>query len=119
MGLYCNAELIWGILVAAYDEEEGDPTQFWNDEDDDWREMAGKIEVQGYGHYEDPNNTLGILTTDRVKSFSADCWNPVALTDDLSVSDVTIALSNDEALASNLSGVDFATARWHLVASFG
>jgi hypothetical protein len=91
MGLYADAELIWGIPVVAFTDE-------WDDETD---------------------NTRGILTTTRVKGYRGDCWDPTAV-EDIQISDKARSKSNDDARAAGLD-VSFygPEAKWWLVASYG
>lgn len=122
MSLGANAELIWGIPVTAYDDE-GEPTQFWDEDDDDWREFEGELEVRGYGHYEDPDGPRGILTSTRVKSISGDCWTPervygLDLANEMN-NDKLYSKSSDQARASGLGVTFYGDAGWWLVASYG
>jgi hypothetical protein len=116
MGLYSNAEMVWGIPVLAYDEDTGEPTPFWSEEDEDWRELPGELEIRQYGHYEDPDNQRGILTITSIESYRADCWEP------------TRAPTTSPAAAQRLAFLDqirmfskplTEMPGWWLVASFG
>lgn len=125
MGLYSAASLIWGIPVTAYDDE-GEPTEFWDEEAEDWREFEGDLVIVPYGHYED-SCPLGILTSRAIKSFRGDCWEPTQLdwgeTED--TFDEAVVRAQLEAGAAGLS-VDFTVklpgegqSDWWLVASYG
>lgn len=119
MGLYSNAELIWGIPILAHDESTGEPTAFWSEENEDWREFDG-LKIDTYGHYEDPDNQRAILTSERVKPFRADCWDPKRLESDaLNVSDKVFSKSEDAARAAGLPVSFYGEAGWYLVASYG
>jgi hypothetical protein len=126
MGLYANAELIWGIPILAFNEDTGEYTEWWvgddDDDDADWRELSGDLVIRSYGHYDDPDNHRGILTVPSVKSYRADCWEPTRI-DVLEARRYNIigicAKANREAKESGLD-VDFHTqAGWWLVASYG
>lgn len=116
MGIYSNAELIWGVPVAHSEHPE-----LWSEEDEYWREdLGGELKVKPFGHYEDPDDDRGILTSTRIKSFRADCWDPVRIDDfDLSVSDKVPSKSTDQARAAGLDFNFYADAGWHLVTSVG
>lgn len=120
MGFGADAELIWGIPVLSHDEE-GEPTAFWDEEADDWREFEGELEVRTYGHYED--EPRAILTSTRVKRYAADCWDPSPIpVCDLATeltNDKVYSKSTDQARASGLDVSFYASAGWHLVASYG
>lgn len=124
MGLYANAELVWGIPVLAYDEETGDPTPFWDEENEDWREFQGDLEVHHYGHFEDPDNTRGILTSSRVQKYRGDCWDPTRVKEFGGVKGIHVrpedrARAETYAAANGLD-LDFhGDADWWLVASYG
>lgn len=47
MGRSVDATLVWGIPVSAYDEH-GEPTQFWNEAEDDWIDFE-EIEAKRSG----------------------------------------------------------------------
>ena len=87
MGLGADAELVWGIPVVAFDEDSDwdyennryGPTPFWDVERDDWRTFDGDLYVRQYGHYKDPDNKRGILTSKQLQSYSGDCWEPLSL----------------------------------------
>jgi hypothetical protein len=79
MGIYSSAYLTWGVPILAYDDE-GEPTPFWDEESEDWREFEG-LTVEAYGHYEDPDNTRAILSIKSIPQFSGDCWTPKAVGD--------------------------------------
>lgn len=122
MGLGADAELIWGIPVLAYDEDTGEPTKFWNEEDEDWNTFEGELEVRQFGHYEDPDNHRGILTSTRVEPVSAGCWTPTPVPSDLASeinNDKLYSKSNDQARASGLDVNFYGQANWWLVASYG
>lgn len=122
MSLQADAELLWGIPVLAFDED-GEPTKFWDAENDDWREFESELEIRSYGHYEDPNNTRGILTSTRVGRYRASCWVPERVSgrdlDNESANDKLYSKSNDEAAVAGLDVNFYADAGWWLVASFG
>lgn len=128
MGLNSDAELIWGIPVLAYDEETGEPTEFWDVnkygvDEGDWIEFHGDLEIRSYGHYEDPYNQRGILTSSRVKHLSGDCWKPgLVIPGDLATqmnNDKLYSKSEDEARAEGLGVSFYKSANWWLVASYG
>jgi hypothetical protein len=130
MGLNADAELIWGIPVVAFSEDDWDDerggypvTPFWDPEAEDWREFEGELEVVSFGHYEDPDNHRGILTSTRMERYSADCWDPAQITPmDLGTEmnrDKTYSKSNDQARAAGLDVNFYADAGWWLVASYG
>lgn len=116
MGLVADAELIWGVPVLAYDED-GEPTPFWDEDNDDWREFEG-LEVRTFGHYEDPDGPRGILTSERVEPVQGSCWEPARLSELPAISDKVRAKAIDAAEAQALD-VDFFAADWCLVASYG
>lgn len=121
MGLSARAELIWGIPVVAYDESTGESTEFWDEEREDWRKFDGEIYVEGFGHYQDPDNKRGILTSKRVETYSGDCWEPTYINGnfELVVSDKVYSKSEDQARAAGLSVRFYESASWWLVASYG
>lgn len=116
MGINSSAELIWGIAVTRSKHPE-----LWSDEEEYWRDdLEGELEVHPFGHYEDPDDDRGILTSSRIKHFRADCWDPKAISDmDLSVSDKVPSKSNDQARAQGLDLNFYSDASWYLVASVG
>lgn len=118
MGLYAGAELIWGIPVLAWDDE-GEPTPFWSEEDEDWREFDG-LEVVTYGHYEDPDRA--ILTIKGSKRYDGDCWEPTPVSARcLDMDEVNVYQEEwPERLERNglADYLDEASGYW-LVASFG
>lgn len=126
MGLGADAELIWGIPVLAYDENTGEPTPFWDEENEDWREFPDTtLKIRQYGHYEDPDNHRGILTSTRVEPHMADCWEPTPITrwdiqDDLN-NDKLYSKCSDELRSCHIEGYTtfYGEAKWWLVASFG
>lgn len=119
MGLGADAELIWGVPIVSHDDE-GEPTLFWDDDEGDWREFEG-LEISGYGHYEDPDASRAILTTEAIPRFLGECWDPThvpdraldveAYHDDAVQAFMNRVLALDEALAERRG--------WWLVASFG
>jgi hypothetical protein len=125
MGLGASAELIWGIPVESY--EDGEPSPLWDankygDDEGDWREFDGDIEVVGYGHYEDPDSQKGILTTTRIPQHSGDPWTPGRLGKwDLDVdSYFDDEVDTFNAALSSLGLLEtFEPAGWNLVASYG
>lgn len=121
MGIYSDADLVWGIPVLAYDED-GEPTPFWDEEAEDWREFEGELEIFSYGHYEDPDNQRGILTSTRVDKYNADCWTPTRVPKDLPSEifyDKVYSKSNDQARCAKLDVNFYSDAGWWLVASYG
>lgn len=121
MGLYANAEMIWGIPVLAYMPNYGDPTPYWSEEDEDWCKLPGELEIRQYGHYEDPDNQRGILTSQRVEPFMADCWEPVRFDPD-PITDQVLSKSDEQLQewGQATTGLSFyRDAAWWLVASFG
>lgn len=119
MGIYSNAELVWGVPVLAWDENTGDATPFWDEEAEDWREFPDGIEVDGYGHYEDPDNTRGILTTKKIERYRADCWEPKSMTaKDLDVD--SYQPQDVEQFYAAVEGlIDDSAPCWNLVATVG
>lgn len=116
MGLYASAELIWGIPVAAWGED-GEPTPFWDEAEDDWRKFEGDIEVRPYGHYE--NEPLGILTSTRIKPITS-FDEPVAVNPkDLGPNPVLTLQAEDQAREAGLPVSFYGGVRWWLVASYG
>lgn len=117
MGFSASAALVWGIPVLAYDDD-GEVTQFWDEEVDDWREFNdGSLVIFTYGHYDEP---VGILTTTRTKPITCHCWDgPEAVTpSNLTVSDKVYSKSEDDARAAGLDVSFYASAAWWLVASY-
>lgn len=117
MGLNADAELIWGVPVLAYDEETGEPTQWWDEPGGDWVSLPGGLEVVQYGHYEDPDNHRGILTHKDVKRYRGDCWEPTRVCADLSYNTDYKEVQR-QALNAGLD-VNFYKADWWLVSSYG
>lgn len=121
MSINSVAELIWGIPILAYDED-GKPTEFWDEEGEDWRNLEGELEVVGYGHYAD-DDMRGILTSARVEALSADCWTPQNVEPgSLATSaknDKAYSKANDAARAQGLDVNFYSQASWWLVASVG
>jgi hypothetical protein len=120
MGLYSDAELIWGFPVLDHDEESGEPTGFWQEEFADWRQFENCLELHTYGHYEDPDARRAILTSNKVLHFMGDCWEPKHVPG-LFVPQQQVRIANaaliDEGLFS--ADLDFTNAKWWLVASYG
>lgn len=118
MGFSVGAELIWGIPVKAVDDD-GEPTPFWDEEHDDWREFED-LALATYGHYDD--EPRAILTSPRIGKIRGDAWDPkpVDVVDDLLVTDKVPSKANDAARAAGLD-VNFygPEAGWYLVASYG
>ena len=120
MGLNANAELVWGIPILAFDEE-GEPTRFWNDEDDDWNEAPEGLDIRTYGHYEDPDNQRAILTLKDIDHYDGDLWEPTRVpVRDMDIMHETykdsmtvwlIQADMDELLSEPMD--------WFLVASYG
>jgi hypothetical protein len=123
VGLNASAELIWGIPVVAFDEDTGEPTEFWDAENDDWREFEGEIYVRQYGHYEDPDGPRGILTSTRVETHRGDCWDLICISafdlDSEANNDKLYSKSEDQARSLGLPISFYAEAGWWLVASYG
>jgi len=132
MGLGCDAELVWGIPVLAYNEDGGwdyihdryPATPFWDPEREDWQRFEGTdLYVYQYGHYEDPDNIRGILTSRRVEPRSGDCWTPTLIVArelaDECTNDKLYSKSEDQARSLGLPVSFYADAQWWLVASFG
>lgn len=128
MGLSPSAQLIWGIPVVAYDEAEETwdyenncyaATPFWDLEREDWREFEGELEVVPFGHYEDPDNQRGILTSTRIKRYRGDCWDPTQIPVIDLATELAYSKSNDQARAAGLDVNFYADAGWWLVASYG
>lgn len=124
MGCSPSADLVWGIPVLAYDEDTGEATQWWDEDREDWREFPdSELTIVHYGHYEDPDNQRGILTSTRVEKYWADAWDPVRVTPiDLATqmtNDKLYSKSEDQARYLNLGVSFYADARWWLVASYG
>jgi hypothetical protein len=122
MGFYASAILVWGVPVAAYDED-GEPTAFWDEEGEDWRNFEGELYVHQYGHYENPDGPRGILSSKRVKPLRGDCWDPTQVTPmDLDTplnNDKLYSKSEDQARYNKLPVSFYGDAKWWLVASFG
>lgn len=122
MGLSASAELVWGVLVTAYDDE-GNPSPFWSEEDEDWRTFEGELTVRAFGHYDDPDGPRGILTSGRLKPLRGDCWTPRLVTagdiPDESRCDKPYSKANDEAREHGLPVDFYRDAGWWLVASYG
>lgn len=122
MGLSADAELIWGIPVEAYDDD-GEPTVYWDEPSEDWREFEGEIEVRQYGHYEDPDGPKGILTSTRVEpilafDYEAQAVDPGGLATEVN-NDKLYSKSEDQARVNKLPVSFYGEARWWLVASYG
>lgn len=117
MGFYATGELIWGIPIQSHDSE-GEPTPFWNEEEDDWREFEGELEVRVHGHYDaEPE---GILSSTRVESKIAFCGDTTPITPfDLSVPDKVFSKANDAARAAGLDVDFYSDAGWWLVGNYG
>lgn len=80
MGLYASAEVIFGVPVVAWDEDNYDATPWWDEEREDWRKLPGELKVESFGHYDDIDQNRGILTLSRFPIHGrADCWSPKAI----------------------------------------
>ncbi len=129
MGLYSSAYLIWGIPVLAYEEDNYDEargelatTKFWRGDDYGWREFDRELEIVGYGHYEDPDNERGILTSTRMEKFDADCWEAIKIPSNLPdemIYDKVYSKANDAAREYELDVDFYSEAGWWLIASYG
>lgn len=129
MGLNSDAELVWGIPVLAYNENSWDDerdayevTEFWDEDAEGWREFEGELEVHHWGHYDDPDNIRGILTSTRMEKFSADCWDPTRIPSNLPdelIYDKVYSKSNDQARDAGLDVDFYNQAGWWLVCSYG
>lgn len=120
MGLYSDAELIWGFPVLDHQEESGEPTIFWNQDEEDWRQFENCLELRSYGHYEDPDANRAVLTSNKVNHFMGDCWDPKHVPS-LHVPQQQIRIANSALIQEGLfsSEYDFMNAKWWLVASYG
>lgn len=43
MGFYASADLRFGLIIQSRDSEEYEPTQFWNEDTDDWIDLGGRV----------------------------------------------------------------------------
>lgn len=123
MGFSESAELVWGIPVEPYDSDTGDPSQFWDEEDDDWRRDIyhddDELTLVPYGNYEVVDGDLAILTSKRIKSISAGCCECQEVSQDaLIVSDKALSKAQDRARALGLDVDFYGDATWWLVASY-
>ncbi len=118
MSISSDAELVYGWPVLAFDEESGEATPFWDEEEEDWRDFE-HLAAQTYGHYEDPGNERGILSFKGLASFQADCWTA----ERIPVSSMPLPrlslLVNGCAEAAALGLDSAAGPAWYLVASVG
>lgn len=122
MGIYSNGELIYGIPVVAWnDDDDGAATPFWIEENDDWRQdLPPALELEPYGHYGDSEASRAILSLRAVPSFRGDCWDPTRINPSELIVDHELQRYGNAAL--NYAGLpgDFHTeAAWYLVASVG
>lgn len=119
MGIGANAELIWGVPIRGTDDE-GEPTQFWDEESEYWLDFEGDLEIVPYGHYEDSED-MAILTTKAIKRYLAWCDEGVRVPErDL---DVQAYFSDEvEVFVAAVAEIDDSLpckAGWWLCASLG
>lgn len=120
MGLYPTAELIFGVPILARDENTYEPTEWWDEDNEDWRDDFERLAIVPYGHYEDPD-PKAILSVKEAEVFRADAWEPTvveAFHFPLSVRPKAISKANEELRALGLPA-DMHDAQWYLVASYG
>lgn len=137
MGIYASADLIWGVVVTAYDTngeprqvtydagpEEGTITTWVYSEDGDgWNDelLEGtRLEWVQIGHYEDDSPKV-ILTLKDSKRYTADCWDSTVINprNDLlwEPAEKQVKKGGDEAISLGLP--DLRDGEWHLIAGMG
>ena len=120
MGLCACADLVWGVIVVAYDDD-GNATKFWDEEDDDWWELGddSPLDIRQFGHY-NMDEPVAILTTKGVKAISVYGYDPKVVTPaDLDVPDKAVSKAQDAARDAGLDVSFYTRAAWYLVASYG
>ena len=125
MGLYSTAHLVFGVPIVSHEAgtEETDyepvPTPFWSEDDEYWVDLPAGLGTASYGHYENEDGDLAILTLTAVPRYDGDCWD----VEEINPSDLIVAYSLREYGHSILRSAglpgDFHQAKWCLVASFG
>ena len=121
MGFSASAELVWGIPVAAYDDD-GNATQFWDEEEEYWRSFGdgSVLDIHHFGYYADMDGITGILTTKRIKMIMCHDYGPKAVVPvELEVSDGVVSKAEDDARDAGLDVSFYASAAWYLVVSYG
>lgn len=136
MGINASADLIWGVIVKAYDivgeprtttydagPEEGTITTWVYSEEAGWNDelLEGtRLEWVQVGHYGDPE-PKAILTLKDSKRFSADCWDAQAINprNDLlwEPAEKQVKKGGDEAISLGLP--DLRDGEWYLIAGMG
>jgi hypothetical protein len=118
MGFDPSAELVWGIPVESCDDE-GEPTKFWNEDDDDWSmEIYDDDELTLVFHGYHDGEPQAILTSRRVQTLSAYAGETTEVSLPI-VSDKVPSKANDRARALGLDVDFYGEAKWWLVASYG
>lgn len=125
MGLYPSADLVYGIPIRSHDQETGEPTFWWSEENEYWIDLSEhdhNLKIIGYGHYDDPDGMRAILSSPRVDAFTADAWTPSR------VDPMNVERYNDKALSKasdSLRALEapitsfYGNAGWYLTASYG
>lgn len=119
MGMSASATLIFGIPVEPFGAE-GEGTQHWSEEDDDWRELDSSVlEYRPYGDYVYGSDMRAILALKSAPTFTAYCGDAARLPR-VGRGAPPDALYRIQVEADRLGlVVDLAEAGWYLVASYG
>lgn len=123
MGLYASANLIYGIPLKSYDEDNAEPLFWWDEEEDAWRDVpeehSGNLEIITFGEY-DSYETGAILTSPRLLHWSADAFEPEPVEPgDPSLYAAQVLFDADDSLHALGAPESFCRqARWYLTASY-
>jgi hypothetical protein len=124
MGLDASATLVYGIPLAAYDND-GEPTFWWDEDAEDWRDIPKDHEhnlaYEHYGYYDgDPQV---ILTSPRIENWTAYAG------EECRVDPPNVEMLHDKALSKatdSLRAMEcpepetfYGEAGWYLIASYG
>lgn len=122
MGLYASADLVYGIVVNAYLDDDCTPHPLWDEDEGDWRDLEPNdhIELHYFGHYENSDDPKVIVRMKATREFSGDCWDPTEVPERaMDGFKLSAFACNDESQRQGYD-LDFVkNAKWWLVASYG
>jgi hypothetical protein len=116
MGIYSTGYVAYGVPVEAFDEE-GEPTQFWSEENDDWSEFED-LSALPFGSY-DEYPGRAILGPKQSDVFSGDCWEPGKVTIYNEDAQAELFYELEQACQKHNLDVDLSRAGWWVVVSIG
>ena len=118
MGMSPSAELTFCIPVDAQNEDTGDPTIWWDSENDDWRDLPEGLSYEFSGDFA-YGETEAYVTITQAPSWTAYYDSTEVNPADMKVEPVLIVLA-DNSLAEFGAEERFRThGGWYLIASYG